>query len=607
MAVTAEQLNIILTARDREFSKAMTRNQNGVERFAKKSQKSLSKTSRSFAKLGGAMRGLLPALGAVALIAATKRVISNMDDIGKTADKLGLTTDALQEMRAAAESSGVAVATFDMAMQRFGRRVAEARQGTGEAVKALKEMGISLFDNEGKAKSLEGVFNDVADAMKGMSDQTDKNRLAMKLFDSEGVALVNLLRNGADGMAEMRQEARDLGVVIDESIIRRAEEAKTQLDLMSRVISANLSVALIELAPILIAASGAMVKLSGALASVSGWLDLITGGQIAEFRSIWDEINANNPFENGDDPVNEPLRLDIAPPTRDENGVPLGFDELIEKTLKQIKLKRENVRMSGMTADAIKRETIAKEKALIIDNFLALATAANMELSDDAMGSIQSLAEIYETQAIAALNAAKGTKKLGSAAKDIVEPLTEAELAALAFEDQLKSLGLTIEEVENIAATIQSSMEDAFMSMIDGTQSTQDAFRSMARDIIKELYRVLVVQQLVGDFKSGGGGILGGAFKLFGLGRAAGGPVQAGQPVTVGEHGRELFVPQQSGRILSVPQTNAAMGSSMTANVYVTNNFAEGVNTVARAEIHAATPRIVEAAKAGVLDAMRRG
>ncbi len=145
------------------------------------------------------------------------------------------------------------------------------------------------------------------------------------------------------------------------------------------------------------------------------------------------------------------------------------------------------------------------------------------------------------------------------------------------------------------------------MGMIDGTQSAQDAFRSMARDIIKELYRVLVVQQLVGDFKSGGGGILGGAFKLFGLGRAAGGPVQAGQPVTVGEHGRELFVPQQSGRILSVPQTNAAMGASMTANVYVTNNFAEGVNTVARAEIHAATPRIVEAAKAGVLDAMRRG
>jgi hypothetical protein len=48
-------------------------------------------------------------------------------------------------------------------------------------------------------------------------------------------------------------------------------------------------------------------------------------------------------------------------------------------------------------------------------------------------------------------------------------------------------------------------MESAFMSMVDGTMTAKDAFRSMATDIIRELYRVLVVQQMVGSFNASTG------------------------------------------------------------------------------------------------------
>jgi hypothetical protein len=41
--------------------------------------------------------------------------------------------------------------------------------------------------------------------------------LAFKLFDSEDVALVNLLRGGSDALEEMREQARDLGIVLDEA------------------------------------------------------------------------------------------------------------------------------------------------------------------------------------------------------------------------------------------------------------------------------------------------------------------------------------------------------------------------------------------------------
>ena len=80
--------------------------------------------------LGGALIGAATVGGLGALI---DRSISAADAIGKTADKIGVGVEALQELRFAAKASGVEQQTLDMALQRFTRRAAEAAQGTGEA------------------------------------------------------------------------------------------------------------------------------------------------------------------------------------------------------------------------------------------------------------------------------------------------------------------------------------------------------------------------------------------------------------------------------------------------------------------------------------------
>jgi hypothetical protein len=107
-------------------------------------------------------------------------------------------------------------------------------------------------------------------------------RLAFKLFDSEGVALVNLLRGGSDALEEMRERARDLGIVLDEHLVRDAERARTELDTLSQVISANLTRAALEAAPVI-------ADLSSWLADVAGkagiaWERLFDA---LEERSLW--------------------------------------------------------------------------------------------------------------------------------------------------------------------------------------------------------------------------------------------------------------------------------------------------------------------------------
>jgi hypothetical protein len=111
--------------------------------------------------LGGALLG---AATVGRLAALVDRSISAADAIGKTADKIGVGVEALQELRFAAKASGVEQQTLDMALQRFARRAAEAAQGTGEAKDALAQMGIALRDQSGNLRRSEDLLGDVADA-----------------------------------------------------------------------------------------------------------------------------------------------------------------------------------------------------------------------------------------------------------------------------------------------------------------------------------------------------------------------------------------------------------------------------------------------------------
>jgi hypothetical protein len=176
----------------------------------------------------------------------------------------------------------------------------------------------------------------------------------------------------------------------------------------------------------------------------------------------------------------------------------------------------------------------------------------------------------------------------------------------------MQSLGVASSDLNSIMSTVESSMENAFMGMVDGTMSAKDAFKSMASSIIKELFRVLVVQRLVNSisgaiFGGGGGGAPAASIRPMARPMASGGSVQSGQPYVTGEHGRELFVPSQNGRILSVAQSqNAARGSGGGDGVTViqNNTFGSGVT---RAEVNSMLPKMVEATKAAVADSKLRG
>ena len=88
--------------------------------------------------------------------------------------------------------------------------------------------------------------------------------------------------------------------------------------------------------------------------------------------------------------------------------------------------------------------------------------------------------------------------------------------------------------------------------------------------------------------------------------KAGGGTVQAGQPVTVGERGAEIFVPHSGGKILNNMNSNNAMGGGTTV-INQSINFATGVVPTVRAEVMKMMPQIADVTKGAVAEAAMRG
>jgi len=147
---------------------------------------------------------------------------------------------------------------------------------------------------------------------------------------------------------------------------------------------------------------------------------------------------------------------------------------------------------------------------------------------------------------------------------------------------------------------LSSSMETAFMSLVEGTKSVKDAFRDMASAVIKELYRIYVVQKITNMVT---GSLQTSNVPLFG-GKANGGPVGAGGSYLVGERGPEIFTPSTSGTITPNSKSGGA-GSGVT--VVQNINISTGVQQTVRAEIRQMMPQIAQSAKAAVVDSKRRG
>lgn len=174
----------------------------------------------------------LAAVGAIAagLAGAFFHETSVLTDLGfeidQTSQKLGITANALQEMRHVARAAGLDAEALDHGMRHLSLTVLEASQGNYEAAYSLGLVGAHARDASGKLMPADKILESVAAKFAKMPDGVNKTALAMKVFGREGAAMIPVLNMGAAGIEKLRAEAHKFGTVMDADMIARAKESK---------------------------------------------------------------------------------------------------------------------------------------------------------------------------------------------------------------------------------------------------------------------------------------------------------------------------------------------------------------------------------------------
>lgn len=230
-------------------------------------------------RIGGAISGLVGKMttvvtGLVTLLGLAAAGALNLgvqglrmaDDLANSARKVGVGTDALQEWRFVAQQTGADAKDADKALDSFANKLAQATAGTSKsAVKAFGFLKIGPEELRG-FKSTEEALDYVTDAIKNLKSEADRAAIAEQL----GLGpLSNALRDSAVDVATLRDEARSLGIVMDQEMIRRASAAQGEFDTLSQVIDIQLKSAFIDLVPAIMTVVGWVSQLAVALSHAS--------------------------------------------------------------------------------------------------------------------------------------------------------------------------------------------------------------------------------------------------------------------------------------------------------------------------------------------------
>lgn len=582
---------------------------------------SLGKVASKVFNLQNALIGLAGVAGFGYMV---KQSLNATDALAKTASKIGTTTDALSKLHHASQLSGVSTDTMNMALQRFTRRTSEASKGTGEAVGALRELGISADDIQ--RLPLDQRMIVLAGAFGNVKNESDKLRLAFKLFDSEGAGLINMLNNGADGLSAMFSEAEDLGLVMRQMSANGVEKASDAMYKLTSIASGLFSQFSASLAPAIEFTANALKnilvdtgKTAGGFKALGdylaiGFIEALIKG-LTLFESTINAISqgVNNlshlyktlTFGFSDDEKKNKLLLEqrsnvasliSAYQKLDGGGYGIEMVRMLTKA-------RDSLKGTGIELPKINDADFLEKMQAIAVTLMDTST----ELGSDAPFAVnfKGIIDLLKNgkTAIGEMDFSAFTPK-----ENDITKLTQ-------FKDMIKDLTGNIPElkdsIKDITRNAMDGFTQSFTDAITGAKNFSDSIKSLAKSVVDSLIKMLVQFYITKPLfdaigSSFGGSSSGGtsyqADSIVGTG-SYGGSVSAGQPYKVGERGAELFIPNSNGAIVS--SDNLGGGAGVVINQTI--NLSTGVAQTVKAEVMNMMPQIASRTKQAVLDSRQRG
>lgn len=171
---------------------------------------------------------------------AVKGAAEYADEVNTLSKTTGMSTDAIQEYKYAADILDVSFDTIQGSLTKLTSNMSKNSD-------AFAELGISIRDENGELRDANEVFDEAITALGYIDNETQRDAVAMKIFGKSAKDLNPLIKTGSKELGKLRKEAHDVGAVMSEDALEGAnafqdglDRLKGTWDALKRTLGANI-------------------------------------------------------------------------------------------------------------------------------------------------------------------------------------------------------------------------------------------------------------------------------------------------------------------------------------------------------------------------------
>ena len=574
-------------------------------------------------------------IAATGLAAASVAALKYADDIADVAKANDVAVSSILKLREALAQNGGEAENASRLMSSFNSFVAKAADGSFEAQRSFKSLGVSLSDLS--ELSIDQLFAKTAEGLADIEDPVMRNARGFEIFGkaARGVDLVGLnedlkqaneltekqaeaVKAAADMFDLLQKRARDTALTIAvelgpplKATLEYFDEMMGKGNILGTALKTTFQTIAVVLSDVAFVIEGIYRQ---TLQTILLFKSFIPGTDVEgkwskyvkeaeESRKRLDEFQrkimeaggaGSTPEGKPNAPGGRPVTPGVDPEAerrRREN------QRAFEEKMKEFALFQKNNQMyedrQNLAASVLQKEQeifkinlqakynrqednalaveLIKIEAQRRDNIQKLENDSSL-FATDRLDRIQKENELAEK----AIELAKERNRLTKEARegDMLKGATDK------MYEYVNSMKTQMELGAEMFTSLMGNMESALDRFV---QSGKLSFKDLARSIIQDMIRIQMRAQMMrlfsGLFGFGVGGARGPDNIDVGGGwnpaRADGGSVDANKIGLVGERGPELFIPKTAGTIIPNNQLAGAFGGQTN----VTNNYINAIDT----------------------------
>lgn len=235
--------------------------------------------------LSAAAGGVLGAMGGAAY-----KAITLSDDLNTLANQTGFTTADLQKMEYAADRIDVSMETITGASRKMKKNMVSTSK---ETIAAWEAIGVSVTDSNGNLRDSTTVFYEVVDGLSKISNETERDTLAMQIFGKSADDLAGIIDDGGAAFKQYGKEAEAAGVILSQDTLDSLNKMNDAVDELKAQTTGTFAEVGAEVATML---TPFLQELAEKIKAVLQWIRDLDGDQLKFIGTVLLAVAALSPM-----------------------------------------------------------------------------------------------------------------------------------------------------------------------------------------------------------------------------------------------------------------------------------------------------------------------